>query len=564
MSSQNVKELFSKDKFSIPIYQRAYAWRSENFKDLWEDLEEALGREGHFLGTIVVAPNEKDSKKFDIIDGQQRITTIFMLLYALIKKGKRKDNLKTKLLLDEEDDLKLELIEENRDFFKRLLESEELVGLEEEADDFGKKNLCEVFGRILDKVANLNEEEVEKYRESLLEMKIMWLEEENAGRAIRTFQSVNDRGIALSLLDKLKSLLIYYSNSFCEGVNSLDSLINESFGEIFKICLKIKEHKNKYSIGGAQFKEENDIFRYHAGSIKFEEIDFLGSYNISLEDTYDKLKGVLKGLVNDRAKLSSFIEAYVKDLKEFYQSFLALLDEIDQRASVFKLFLIKKINPLFYNSLLRLKMKDELDDELIELFAKADIVFFNSGSEQKAKAYKLIHEALRSKEDFKKGLIREVKNVNLINNSINFLVNNAWNGRYTHYVFFEQNCKDLSIERLKKLIEKKEINQQIEHIIPKNLLEKGDEQALKKLGFEDINDFGNFLNSYGNILSLEGSLNTKASDKDLIAKAEVYEKSNIDFNRRFEVKNFNKAKLKERNKELEKWLKEEFFKEFLN
>lgn len=96
---ETVAEVFSKDKFSIPQYQRDYAWKRQNFVDLWEDLEEAIeskDTQGHFLGTIVVAPNKENPQKFDIIDGQQRTTTIFMLLYALATKCDNKETLKTK------------------------------------------------------------------------------------------------------------------------------------------------------------------------------------------------------------------------------------------------------------------------------------------------------------------------------------------------------------------------------------------------------------------------------------------------------------------------------------
>lgn len=77
--------------------------------------------------------------------------------------------------------------------------------------------------------------------ETLLEMVLMRFEEPDPGRAIRTFQSMNDRGVPLLLLDKLKSLLIYYSNTFCDGKMGLDQFINDHFGEIFKIFAKIKK-----------------------------------------------------------------------------------------------------------------------------------------------------------------------------------------------------------------------------------------------------------------------------------------------------------------------------------
>ncbi|GAA7975937.1 hypothetical protein JP0546_09570 [Helicobacter pylori] len=139
----------------------------------------------------------------------------------------------------------------------------------------------------MDKVSKLNKEEVNERLEALLEMVLMWLEEPDPGRAIRTFQSVNDRGVPLLLLDKLKSLLIYYSNTFCDGERGLDQFINDHFGEIFKIFAKIKKSDHIFSVGGPN---EGDIFRYHAGSQRFDEIPFLGHYRASTENTYKNSK----------------------------------------------------------------------------------------------------------------------------------------------------------------------------------------------------------------------------------------------------------------------------------
>ncbi len=217
---------------------------------------------------------------------------------------------------------------------------------EKDADTEGKQNLFEVLKAILDKVSKLNKEEVNERLEALLEMVLMRFEEPDPRRAIRTFQSVNDRGVPLLLLDKLKSLLIYYSNTFCDGKMGLDQFINDHFGEIFKIFAKIKKSNHISSVGGSNF-DEGDIFHYHAGSQKFDGIDFSVHYKTSTEDTYEQLKDKLKGIKKSESKLKSFIQSYVSDLKNFYQAFLDLLSEIDTNPTTFKVMLINKINPLF-------------------------------------------------------------------------------------------------------------------------------------------------------------------------------------------------------------------------
>ncbi|WRD47665.1 DUF262 domain-containing protein [Helicobacter pylori] len=557
-----IKEIFQAQGYSIPNYQRDYAWKDKNFWDLWEDLEEAIEYnkkgQGHFIGTMVVAKNEDNKKLYDIIDGQQRTTTIFMLLHVLANKQNEKDKQETRKYLYQKGELKLEVAPQNQSFFKTLLEAAEKGNIshcEKDADTEGKQNLFEVLKAILDEVSKLSEEEANERLEALLKMVLMRLEEPDPGRAIRTFQSVNDRGVPLLLLDKLKSLLIYYSNTFCDGKRGLDQFINDHFGEIFKIFAKIKKSDHISSVGGF---DEGDIFRYHVGSQRFDGIEFLGHYATSTENTYEQLKDKLKEV--RKSKLKSFIQSYVSDLKNFYQAFLDLLSEIDTNPTTFKVMLINKINPQFFNSLIRLKINNELDDETLRLFAKTDIVLFKSGRSMKSAAYNLIGDYLqKGKEGLKSKMIAQCRND--IEQASRKLVKNASNSSF-HYIFFEKNCQEMGIADLKKLIREKQLSQQKEHIIPINLLELDNEIEIQKLGFEDKKDLEDYIDTYGNLISLEGPLNSQASDKDLYGKDEIYKNSAIPFNRRFNVKGFNKKALIARNDEMREWLIDTFFKDF--
>ncbi|MGL2549947.1 DUF262 domain-containing protein [Helicobacter pylori] len=106
-----LKDVFLESGYSIPNYQRDYAWKDKNFRDLWEDLEEAIEYNkkgyGHFIGTMVVAKNEDNKKLYDIIDGQQRTTTIFMLLHVLANKQNEEDKQETRKYLYQEGGIKI-------------------------------------------------------------------------------------------------------------------------------------------------------------------------------------------------------------------------------------------------------------------------------------------------------------------------------------------------------------------------------------------------------------------------------------------------------------------------
>lgn len=73
-----------KTRFVIPVYQRNYDWKTDNCARLFDDLVEMVkdGREEHFFGSIV---SQTPHGERVIIDGQQRITTVFLLFAAITK-----------------------------------------------------------------------------------------------------------------------------------------------------------------------------------------------------------------------------------------------------------------------------------------------------------------------------------------------------------------------------------------------------------------------------------------------------------------------------------------------
>ncbi|GAA7265406.1 DUF262 domain-containing protein [Helicobacter pylori] len=487
-----------------------------------------------------------------------------MLLHVLTNKQNEKDKQETRKYLYQKGELRLEVAPQNQSFFKTLLEAAEKGNIshcEKDADTEGKQNLFEVLKAIWDKVSKLSEEEANERLEALLEMVLMRFEEPDPGMVIRTFQSVNDKGVPLLLLDKLKSLLIYYSNTFCDGERGLDQFIIDHFGEIFKIFAKIKKSNHISRVEGSKFNE-GDIFRYHAGSQRFDGIEFLGHYEASADKTYEKLKDELKEIKKSTSTLESFIQSYVSDLKNFYQAFLDLLSEIDTNPTTLKVMLINKINPRFFNSLIRLKINNELDDETLKLFAKTDIVLFKYTRNMPGTAYNLINAYLeKGKEGLKSKMIDQCRNNNIELAYWQF-VENASKSSCFHYIFFEKNCQEMGLADLKKLIPGKQFSQEKEHIIPINLLELDNEIEIQKLSFEDKKDLKDYIYTYGNLISLESPLNRKASDKDLYEKDEIYKSSEIPFNRHFNVKGFNKKVLIKKNDEMREWLINTFFKDF--
>ena len=562
-----VSDVFSSNNlFSIPNYQRDYAWGKQNVDDLWEDLEEAKAvsedknnsnEMGHFLGTIVLA--KRDDGVYDIIDGQQRATTIYLLRYALNALKKNKDR-NINIFLDDDDKPRLQVTDQNLDFFAKLLKQADNKkiddSLDEEAITSGQKNLYEVFKEIWAKIGNFTHEEASSYLSVLDNMVLMRLEEKNAGRAIRMFQTVNDRGVPLSLLDKLKALLILYSNKFCN--EELDDKINKIFGDIFKISMKIKDHRAASSLADTQFvsEVENRIFRYHLFSNN--KFNFT-HYRDGADELYKNLKNELKNM--DKSSIKDWIDFYIDDFSKFFKSFYEILELSLKNPNMFKLIFILRINPYFYAPLVRLKMNNLLDDECLELFGMAEIIFYNFGSTLDATAYNL-QDRVDSKENFKNTIIK-----NVISSKVDMEYHLNQIERYNfdwkkcfHYLFLTYREKNISIDNLMKILgDSKTYSMQIEHIISQNT---GKTLDYEKYGFTDLDDFDNYKNSFGNLIPLEGSINSSINDKSLAHKQDEYKKSAIFYNQCFanspEFLNFSKAKIIEENQKFREWARDYF------
>lgn len=124
----------NKRQYQIPVYQRNYDWKKDNCLELFNDIITAYKNEkSHFLGTVVQVQQDEENniKKYIIIDGQQRYTSIYLLLKALydLSDGDDKESLKELLFNkssrefsnDEKTKLKLKPIKSDNEQFMKLM-----------------------------------------------------------------------------------------------------------------------------------------------------------------------------------------------------------------------------------------------------------------------------------------------------------------------------------------------------------------------------------------------------------------------------------------------------------
>jgi uncharacterized protein with ParB-like and HNH nuclease domain len=228
-----IDELLQKRLFKIPDYQRAYSWTSRERNDLFSDIEKLYeyhdykdGKRNHFMATVVCCTKDKvvyetdEYEDFDIVDGQQRVTTLIILLKSILKKlqevslnehKKTIRNLEELLVKDE--DNKLILIQTNHESSLHL-RNYLLNGSIPESKKIkthATKNLAKAFVEC--------EQFIDAWKgksRSLIELLILIKNRlnfilhviEDEATVYTVFEVLNSRGLEVDWLDKCKSVLM--------------------------------------------------------------------------------------------------------------------------------------------------------------------------------------------------------------------------------------------------------------------------------------------------------------------------------------------------------------------
>ncbi|MEK6580139.1 MAG: DUF262 domain-containing protein [Bdellovibrionota bacterium] len=225
---REVRALLEAGYYKIPRFQRPYSWTRENVEDFWKDSILSLDQE-YFIGSMVVF-KEKDNY-FGVVDGQQRLTTITIVLASLrnfFNEYKMKDPAEGvhSLIERKNIDNKFEYViqtETSYPYFHEHIQkngtpSTEAKGGEEEqalknAFDQIKALLVEKLSEIEKSSANEKEKmesieaELKRIRDKTLRLKLILIELDNEDDAYVIFETLNSRGKDLQVSDLIKNHL---------------------------------------------------------------------------------------------------------------------------------------------------------------------------------------------------------------------------------------------------------------------------------------------------------------------------------------------------------------------
>lgn len=204
-------ELFDGRRFIVPDYQRGYSWEKEQRRDLLSDLEKQLDKEfSHYMGTIVAAPQKK-SNMYEIVDGQQRLTSLLILLNVIMAKNrieqKKREELERLFNFNNSEERVFTLNAEADPIYLAFIATKNQP---ESTPDKSAQNICDAIQEFKEWVES--KENITLFLNIILsKIGFVFFAPEHEKTLGIMFEIINNRGKPLSELEKVKNYLIYYT-----------------------------------------------------------------------------------------------------------------------------------------------------------------------------------------------------------------------------------------------------------------------------------------------------------------------------------------------------------------
>ena len=530
----NIEEIFNKF-YEVPDYQREYVWRTANVLALLNDIYSAFkenSQNGYFIGTTVVANNPYNAS-LEVIDGQQRLTTLFILLSVFTQKVVNdhqkflSDLIKNKSW-DSSGKLSsryhLNLNYANAQKFLEIINTQPDNLIKQLHTDYGSrlpdtiKNLYNAYQQIndfLDEHCTTSEELFAFITYTLHQVFVLQITTD-INRALQIFETINERGVGLNPLDLIKNRL------FCHIDKKDFKILKDKWQEIFKLFRKNETHKLRFiryflmanfpdQIDSSIYKNgilrTNDIFNFTS---KLDNINdpysFLDNLYQAASDYNGFLEGKLNGEENDQLQnintLNGGLSTYI----------IALLAAKNLPQPILKHF-IKQVESFMFFYIIPGNNTNALERDCANWARQIHSLSKIQNEEEQLAAYnKFITDALinptQQKMDnfddyFKRFQMGKNRTrTRYILNKISLYVQEKWNGSKAPNDWFS---------RL-----------DIEHILPNH----PKEELKEAFGTEIYEDYKNRL---GNLTLLEAPLNRSLGNDFFEIKKQTYATTNCVF-----------------------------------
>ncbi|WP_231191323.1 DUF262 and DUF1524 domain-containing protein [Helicobacter pylori] len=518
-----------KNQLVIPIYQRLYSWEKEQCKQLWDDIIKIGGNDkmdGHFIGSILYVLDSitHSNNALLIIDGQQRLTTITLLLAALrdhlndeVKRKEIEDHYLINSDKDGDKKFRLILSESDKDTLLSLIDKDRRKPSEPSSKIVENFKLFEKWVSNTDKL-----ETIFKGLEKLMIVEIALEKGKDDPQLI--FESMNSKGIGLTQTDLIRNYIV------------METEIEKQEGFYNKYWRAMEE----------EFKQDK------------KWLDRFVRHYLTIKTKIPKINKVYVALKDYRQKEGIGIEDLLKDLQKYCGYFCQIVfkKEADKDLNKALGFLVDLEMDVIYPLLLEL-YSDYSDGVLSKDDFRSSIALIESyicrravcglGTNSLNKVFPSFTKHIQKDEYFKSlkahfGYLTEKQR---------FPNNDEFKDCFITIDFYKFKKNQYFFERLENFNTKEPVNTKgltIEHIMPQKLTEEWERDLGEN--FQEIHD--KYLHTIGN-LTLTG-YNNEYSNKSFQEKRDMekdFKDSPLRLNQSLrDLKSFGEEEIKKRANDL--------------
>jgi len=359
-----ISDIFSprKNKFAVPNYQRAYSWEVGSNEDkqvpqfLTDLKEHPISVPQYHLGHFLFEQDKLDRNKFWIIDGQQRMTSVIILMSCIYKRivhepslEKEANNLYNEYLKSSDDIQKFQTVDYDNNYFLNLI----IENRPDKTDTKSRRRILEAVDFFQKEIAKVEITTVLNWKHLIENAKITTDTVEDKAEATQIFTFQNDRGKELTTLEKLKAYLMLQIYLSCK-TNSSDpnaaiGFIEKEFESIYKSLEKI------------EIADENQILSYHTTAF----VALSGTALERIKNMYSK---------QSEANQQKWIKDFSVSLKQSFEFTISIQKKRNENSNIPDLLYLD--TPNIFPLLLKLFHHHILTPEIEKLLRIVEIILF--------------------------------------------------------------------------------------------------------------------------------------------------------------------------------------------
>jgi uncharacterized protein with ParB-like and HNH nuclease domain len=352
----------SKNNFAVPNYQRAYSWEVGSDEDkqvpqfLTDLKEHPISVPQYHLGHFLFEQDKLDRNKFWIIDGQQRMTSVVILMSCIYKRivhepglEKEANNLFNEYLKSSDDIQKFQTVDYDNNYFLNII----IENRPDKTDTKSRWRILEAVDYFQKEIAKVDITTVLHWKHLIENAKITTDTVEDKAEATQIFTFQNDRGKELTTLEKLKAYLMLQIYLSCKtngaDPNAAIGFIEKEFESIYKSLEKI------------EIADENQILSYHTTAF----VALSGTALERIKNAYSK---------QDELNQQKWIKDFAVSIKQSFEFTISIQEKRNENSNIPDLLYLD--TPNIFPLLLKLYHHHNLSIEIEKLLRIAEIILF--------------------------------------------------------------------------------------------------------------------------------------------------------------------------------------------